>query len=176
MGAGRDKNRNTSKLKIGEPQKQLDELKAIKSKYRLGEEGLSFNAIKELKPTFAFDYLSMQGTELCFNARDLSINDYIGFLDGLKKNSSKTYQELKENRIYRFHRIDFDEHNVSISKREFKRILTEKEELLTDEELPNLYQFDLHYKQKARAAGFLFKGVFYIVWFDKDHRIYPGGK
>jgi hypothetical protein len=52
--------------------------------------------------------------------------------------------------------------------------LTFKEELLSDEELPTLYQFDLHYSQKARAGGFLFKGVFYLVWFDSNHIIYPG--
>jgi hypothetical protein len=43
-------------------------------------------------------------------------------------------------------------------------------EELSDEELPTLYQFDLHYKQKSRACGFYIKG-FSIWWFDKDHLI-----
>jgi hypothetical protein len=73
---------------------------------------------------------------------------------------------------YRFHTIDFDAPNVAISKRDFKKTITFKEELLSDDELPTLYQFDLNF-QEARAVGFLFKGVFYLVWFDRFHTVYP---
>jgi hypothetical protein len=169
---GKDKNN----FKLTDPQKQLDGLKKLKSKYNLGENGLSFYEIRELKPVFAFDYLSLNKTNLCFNCPDLSTTDFIGFLEGLKKNSSITYNELKVNPYYRFHSINFDKDNISIKRSDFKRALTFKEQFLKDEELPTLYQFDLHYRQKARACGFLFKGVFYIVWFDKDHVIYPGEK
>lgn len=171
MGKG-----NKSKFVIPDPKKQLDEIKHLKSKYKLGEKGMSFHEIRELKPVFAFDYLSLEGGELCFNAGDLAREDFIGMLHGLKTNSSITYHELRNVPNYRFHPIDFDEHKVSIKRADFKKVLTSKPDQISDEELPTLYQFDLHYNQKARAAGFLFKGVFYIVWFDKDHRIYPGDK
>ncbi len=172
MGNGKKGN----KFQIADPKLQLDEIKKIKSKYNLGEKGLSFYEIRELKPVFAFDYLSLEGSQLCFNSSSLAVDDFIGFLDGLKRNSSITYNELRTNKCYRFHPINFEEHKVSIKKSDFKKVLTFKEELLSDEELPTLYQFDLHYNQKARTCGFLFKGVFYLVWFDKDHTIYPGEK
>ena len=165
-----------AKFEIPDPKKQLDDIKKIKAKYQLGESGMSFYEIRELKPVFAFDYLSLERTPLCFNSVGLDVDDYIGFLDGLKRNSAKTYHELSTNRYYRFHSIDFDNDNISITRKHFKQALTNKEELLDDEELPTLYQFDLHYHQKARACGFLFKGVFYLIWFDKDHIIYPGDK
>ncbi|WP_346239383.1 hypothetical protein ABDK00_006690 [Niabella insulamsoli] len=75
---------------------------------------------------------------------------------------------------YRFHPVDFDEHNLSITRKEYKEALSYKPDEIADNELPTLYQFDLHYRQKARAFGFLYKGIFYLVWFDKDHLIYPG--
>lgn len=164
------------KFHITNPKAQLDEIKKHKSKYRIGEKGFSFYEIRELKPVFAFDYLSLNGSELCFNSSDLAEKDFIGLLEGLKRNSAITYNELRTNRYYRFHPIDFEKDNVSISKTDFKKTLTFKEDLLSDDELPTLYQFDLHYNQKARACGFLFKGVFYLVWFDNNHKIYPGEK
>jgi hypothetical protein len=169
MGNGGKK----KEFKIADPVIQLDKILQQQSKYKLGEKGYSFYDIKHLKPVFAFDYLSLESSDLCFNSGKLEIKDYIGFLEGLKKISSISYHELKVVPAYRFHQIDFDTHNVSISKKDFKRVLTFKEELLKDEELPTLYQFDLQYVQKARACGFLFKGVFYIVWYDRHHIIYP---
>lgn len=163
-----------SNLKIGNPIEQLDKLAAIKDKYKVGAEGVSFHDIREVKPIFAFDYLSLGSSELCYDCPKLSIVDYVGLLTGLKTNSKLTYNELKTNPYYRFHKIDFDNHNVSIKRKDFKQVLSFKPDEILDEELPTLYQFDLHYKQKARACGFLYKGIFYLVWFDKDHIIYPG--
>lgn len=168
MGNGKKK----KTLVIGDPKSQIDELKKHKSKYLLGEKGLSFYEIRELKPVFAFDYLSLNRSDLCFNSPKLSREDFIGFLDGLKRNSPKTYQELSTNPYFRFHKINFNKDNLSISKSDFKKVLTSKESELSDEELPTLYQFDLHYQQEARACGFLYKGVFYLVWFDRNHIIY----
>ncbi len=164
--------KNKKKLKYADPKSQIDELKKIKSKYRLGEKGLSFYEIRDLKPVFAFDYLSLNNSDLCFNSPQLLKEDYVGFLDGLKRNSPKTYHELSTNKFYRFHSINFEIDNISISKGDYKKVLTHRESELSDDELPTLYQFDLHYNQKARACGFLFCGVFYLVWFDKNHIIY----
>lgn len=158
---------------VGEPLIQIEKIVSQNAKYKLGASGYSFHDIRNLKPIFAFDYLSLQGKELCFNANGLTIEDYIGLLSGLKKVSDTTYQTLHDKKIYRFHKIDFDDQRVAIKRKDFKSILTNKHELLTDDELPTLYQFDLQYVQEARVCGFLFKGVFYIVWYDRNHIIYP---
>ncbi len=167
------KNEQRRNFNIADPLIQLDKILNQQTKYKLGEKGYSFYDIKNLKPVFAFDYLSLSGSELCFNSNDLDAKDYIGLLEGLKKISSISYNDLKVTPNYRFHSIDFSDKRVSISRKDFKQILTFKEELLKDEELPNLYQFDLQYVQEARACGFLYKGVFYLIWYDRYHKIYP---
>jgi hypothetical protein len=155
---------------------QIVETKSIPSqeKYKLGEVGMSFYDIKNFRPVFAFDYLSLNGNDYCFNNEGLSKEDYIGLLSGLRKISNTSYGVMHDNKAYRFHKIDFDDKSVTIKRQDFKNILTNKPELLDDEELPNLWQFDLHYVQEARVCGFLYQGVFYLVWYDRDHKIYPG--
>lgn len=167
------KNEQRKNFNIADPLIQLDKIINQQTKYKLGEKGYSFYDIKNLKPVFAFDYLSLSGTELCFNSNNLDTKDYIGLLEGLKKISAISYNDLKNIPNYRFHSIDFSDKRVSISRKIFKQILTFKDNLLKDEELPNLYQFDLQYVQEARACGFLYKGVFYLVWYDRHHKIYP---
>ena len=167
------KNEQRRNFNIADPLIQLDKILNQQTKYKLGEKGYSFYDIKNLKPVFAFDYLSLSGSELCFNSNNLAAKDYIGLLQGLKKISSISYNDLEVTPNYRFHSIDFSDKRVSISRKDFKQILTFKDELLKDEELPNLYQFDLQYVQEARACGFLYKGVFYLIWYDRYHKIYP---
>lgn len=167
---------NKKKFNVGNPQQQLDKIKLDNDRYKVGEAGLSFYDIREMKPVFAFDYLSLTSSALCFNCGTLTSNDYLGFLTALKTNSQFTYNELRTNPNFRFHTIDFDKDNISIKRKDLKNALSFKPDEITDGELPTLYQFDLHYKQKSRACGFLYKGVFYIVWFDKNHLIYGGSK
>ena len=165
---------NKTNFKIGNPQDQLDKIKI--DKYKIGHKGVSFHDIRDLKPVFAFDYLSLSSTELCYDCKSLTTNDYLGFLTALKTNSQKTYNELRTTKNFRFHPIDFDKDNISINRKDFKKALSFKPDEISDDELPTLYQFDLHYMQKSRACGFLYKGIFYLVWFDKNHIIYPSNK
>lgn len=159
------------RFNVGEPDKQIDKIDA--AKYKIGEKGLSFHDIRTMKPVFAFDYLSFDGSDMCFNHEGLELDDYKGLLNCLKNISKLDYQTLHDTRNYRFHKIDFDDKRVSLTRRDFKLKLVPREELLNDENLPNLWQFDLNYQLEARAAGFLYKGVFYLVWFDRNHKIYP---
>lgn len=163
-----------NKFKIADPNIQLNTLLQSQSKYNIGEKGYNFYDIKHLKPTFAFDYLSLNDSDLCFNSAKLCVKDFIGLLEGLKKISSISYETLKKVPNYRFHSVDFDKDKISISRKDFKTMLSYKEELLNDDELPTLYQFDFQYVQEARVFGFLYKGVFYLVWYDRYHSIYSG--
>lgn len=162
------------KFKTGNPQQQLDEIKF--DKYKIGAKGIDFHKIREMKPIFAFDYLSFNSTNLCYDNDALKVEDYLGLLKALKTNSEKTYGELIKTPIYRFHKIDFDKDKISITRKHFKKALSHKPDEILDDDLPTLYQFDLHYHQKARACGFLYKGIFYLVWFDREHSIYPRNK
>jgi hypothetical protein len=166
--------KNGNKFKIADPNIQLNTILQSQTKYHLGEKGYNFYDIKHLKPTFAFDYLSLNTGNLCFNSPQLNVKDFIGLLDGLKKISAITYDTLKRVPTYRFHPVDFDKDKISISRNDFKSMLTFKEELLNDDELPTLYQFDFQYVQEARVFGFLYKGIFYLVWYDRYHSIYGG--
>lgn len=166
------KKRSKDKIKIGNPQQQLEELSGQSTRYKLGEKGVSFHEIKSRTPVFAFDYLSLSSTGLCFDSKTLITEDYLGFLRGLKKLSNITYEDLKRIPNYRFHSIDFTDPRVCIPKKEFKKILTNKSNLLADDELPTLYQIDIQYVSEARVCGFLYKGIFYIVWYDRNHAIY----
>lgn len=165
-------NKKGNKFTIADPKIQLNNILQSQTKYNLGEKGYDFYDIKHLKPTFAFDYLSLNTSDLCFNSPQLSIKDFIGLLDGLKKISSVTYDVMKRVPVFRFHSVDFDNDNISITRKDFKAMITFKGELLEDDELPTLYQFDLQYIQKARVFGFLYKGIFYLVWYDRNHIIY----
>jgi len=158
---------------VGNPKEKVDGLVNELSKYKIGETGYSFFDIKQLKPVFAFDYLSLSESDLCYNSKKLKFEDLVGFLAGLKKISEFSYNYLRTTRNFRFHPIDFDDKKVSIKRSDFKRILTFKEVLLPDEQLPTLYQIDIQYQIEARICGFLYKGIFYIVWYDRDHIIYP---
>jgi len=72
----------------------------------------------------------------------------------------------------RFHSIDLQSKNVNLSQKKLLNVLAPSQRGMTEDELPTLYQFDLQYQIQARAVGFLFKGIFYIIWYDKDHLIY----
>jgi hypothetical protein len=163
---------NLKKFEIADPQAQISSYLKEYSKYELGEKGYSFYQVKNLKPVFAFDYISLDGEELCFNYGDYTKHDFIGLLEGLKKVSEHTYDTLHQTKAFRFHKIDFDGKGVSITRKMFKEKLTNFPDKLSDDEIPNLWQFDLQYIQKARVAGFLYKGIFYLVWYDRDHLIY----
>lgn len=163
-----------NKFEIADPTKQVEDyLKEASSKYKVGATGFEFHQILKLKPVFAFDYISLEAGTKCFDNPSLKISDFIGLLYGLKKVSEHTYESLHKIRAFRFHKIDFDDKKVTISRRDFKEKLTFRLDEFRDEELPNLWQFDLQYIAKARVAGFLYKGVFYLVWYDRDHLIYP---
>lgn len=158
---------------IPDPRNKLSQAITHLSKYNIGESGVNFYDIRSLKPTFAFDYLSLNKTNLCFDCPSKTKDDLLGFIQGLKKVSGFTYDELSRTKALRFHKIDFNDKRVHLKPKTFLNILAPSGRGLTENELPTLYQFDLQYVFEARVAGFLFKGVFYVVWFDRHHVIYP---
>jgi hypothetical protein len=51
---------------IPDPQKQIDQLQ---EKYNFGKISNNLSEIKNIKPVFAFDFLSLSKTNFCFNSK-----------------------------------------------------------------------------------------------------------
>lgn len=54
------------RFNIPDPKPQLSNVVQAISKYRIGEKGVPFYDIKKQRPVFAFDYLSLNNSDLCF--------------------------------------------------------------------------------------------------------------
>lgn len=134
-------------------------------KYKVGVKSHKAIEVTNLKPKFAFDYVSTRGNLFCFNATHLGRNHYIRLIEGLKKASQITFKELESSHTYHFHDIDFDE--VSIRKSDFyKAILGE----FNGEDYIIPYQMKIC--KEERVIGFLYEGTFYLVMFDSGHNAY----
>lgn len=90
-----------------------------REKFIVGEKSDDFKDIKTLKPTFAFDYISLKGGTFCFNSEKLGRSSYIDLIKGLKEVSAYTYEELNASHKYHFHDMQFDD--ISIRKSDCKQ-------------------------------------------------------
>lgn len=147
--------------------KEFEKIKPFsgREKFIVGEKSDDFKDIKTLKPTFAFDYISLKGGTFCFNSEKLGRSSYIDLIKGLKEVSAYTYEELNANHTYHFHDMEFDD--ISIRKSDFYKCILGS---YSDEDYITPYQFKT--VNKSRVVGFLYKGVFYIVMCDRDHEAY----
>lgn len=135
------------------------------SKYELGKESDTFEEVKGLKPIFSFDYVSMKNGFFCFNGKTLGRKDYVKLIKSLKEVSQYTYEAM--NKEYRFHFHDIDWNDVTVSESDFYKCIYgeyHREKDITP------YQFKIY--EEARIIGFLYRGVFYLVMFDRGHRAY----
>lgn len=152
--------------KIPDPNNQLEQLE---DRYNLGKSSNSLSEIKKLKPVFAFDFLSFSKTALCFNSRVINAKkDYLRLLESLKKISEFTFDELSKDRRFHFHDVDFDE--TSATESDFVKCLVANPSKSDESNYPTVYQFKVF--EEARLFGFFYKGIFYPVWFDRNHEVY----
>ena len=136
-------------------------------KYAIGSPLDNLYDIKHLKPTFAFDYVSESKDDFSLiNHSKLCVKDYRDFFSGLKHISKQTYDELMKREDAHFHSVDWDD--TAISARDFERHI-DPNRSNTGEEI-TAYQVKLI--NKARLFGFLYKGVFYVVLFDRGYDVY----
>jgi hypothetical protein len=154
------------KYEIPNPQKQLA---ILSDKYDLGKITNNLSEIKNIKPIFAFDFLSFSKSNFCFNSNLINAKkDYLKLLESLKKISSLTFDELSKNRTYHFHDVDFSDTHPSES--DFLKSIVQDSSKLQDSNTPTVYQFKLF--EESRIFGFFYRGVFYPVWFDRNHLVY----
>lgn len=135
------------------------------SKFSIGKQTDAFDDIKELKPIFSFDYISMKNSSFCFNGQTIGRQDYIKLFKSLKNISSYTYETL--NKEYRFHFHEVDWKDTSLSASDFYKCIYET---YNGEEDITAYQFKVF--EEARIVGFIYRGVFYLVLFDRGHNVY----
>jgi len=160
------------KIKIPPPEVVKPEIK----KFKIGEPNIPFYDTKHMKPIFAFDYLSLNESDLCFNKETRTREDLLGFLGGLKNASCLSYEELDKQKPWRFHTVDLDDKEVNLNNSQLLDVLCPSGRGLTEDELPPVYQFDTQHARGARIMGFIYRGIFHIIWYDRDHIVYPEKK
>jgi hypothetical protein len=142
-------------------------------KYKLGKDKPA-GVHQNLKhtPTFSFEKLNLNCSELCYNYEKLTTDDYHKFFDKLRLLSSVTYEEMKNSpKQFRFHDVDFEDKSVTVNLQNFKKAIVPNPSLLKDEDVPTCYQFEAF--EEARVFGYLgYNGLFHLVWFDRHHNIY----
>ena len=141
----------------------------VHSKYTIGEKTDLFEDIKKLKPIFSFDYVSIKGSVFCFNSKLISRKDLINLIKSLKDISKYPFETLNKEHLFHFHEIDWND--VQISESDFYKCIygdSNAERKITP------YQFKVY--DKARILGFIYRGTFYLVMFDRGHKAYPGNR
>ena len=121
----------------------------------------------QIKPpqglTFSYKYLEV--THRLFNISGRDGLYLSAFLERLRDLSSWTSTDIKQNgsKALRCHPIDWQKtHEAGFG-------IPEEEQLVD-----RPYQFSLSSNQHGRVHGFFIEEVFYIVWLDPNHKLYPG--
>ncbi|MFR7821849.1 MAG: hypothetical protein ACLU30_00485 [Odoribacter splanchnicus] len=86
-------------------------------------------------------------------------------MKGLRSISEHTYEYMNRENRFHFHEIKWED--VTVKKSDFYKCISRKEN--SDEEIC-AYQFKVF--EEARIIGFLYKGIFYLVMFDRGHNAY----
>lgn len=136
------------------------------TKYKIGGMHHNVGAVLDQKPIFAFDYISLNKKDFCFNSARIDSKDYGRIFEALKSISDKSYRELTESRIFHFHDVDFSD--VSLTESNFRKCLNSSSR--NNNDLPTIYQFKAF--EEARIFGFFCHKVFYPVFFDRNHNAY----
>ncbi|MEM6188279.1 hypothetical protein [Shewanella scandinavica] len=116
--------------------------------------------------TFSFKYLQLThpSGKFCIKAKDGSY--LFTVLDRLKAISTIKTSDFRVSggKALRVHKIDW---NGTSEKNGFSHL---NEEL----QLAMPFQFQISSNEYGRVHGFLIDDVFYTVWFDPYHQLYPG--
>lgn len=137
----------------------------IHGKYQLGKGSDAFEDIKDLKPVFSFDYASFEHDGFAFDSKTLGANDYKKLIKGLKDISTHSYSVINQEYRFHFHEVKWED--VAVSESDFYKCIygvnTQKRDVKP-------YQFKVF--EEARIIGFVYRGVFYLVLFDRGHNAY----
>ena len=112
--------------------------------------------------SFSYKFLQTEHPKFSFNNRDSSY--LVALLERLRNLSGLTALDLKLNRSssLRCHPIDWNDTSEECFG-------IPNEEQLVD----TPYQFSVSSNEHGRVHGFFIEEVFYIVWLDPEHQLYP---
>ncbi len=119
---------------------------------------------------FSFEYYDIEGDRYCLSKG--SSQQVREALKRLKQVSANTFKQLQaQGEIYHFHPVDWD---LTAEKDGFANT----GETNSDVTKLQPFQFALLSVsgQKARVFGAYSQGIFFIVWFDLNHQIWPSFK
>lgn len=134
-------------------------------KYKVGLDSDKFEVVKHLKPVFAFDYLCEDASAFSFTGGLMGAADYRKLMKGLKRISQNTYETLNREEQFHFHDVKWQD--VSVKESDFNKCI-----FGTGESNGDLTPYQVKVFEKARLIGFLYRGVFYMVMFDRGHNAY----
>jgi hypothetical protein len=113
---------------------------------------------------FSFKHLDLTNDKFSVKRRDSKYFEKM--LDRLRNVSTIKLREFKNNhsKSLRAHRINW---NYTTEKNGFSHL---NEQLQGDD----AYQFEVSGNEHGRVHGFFIENIFFVVWFDPDHKLYPG--
>jgi len=120
------------------------------------------NVLEEIV-SFSFKYTKMKKGK--FDYTEQKSKYFISLIDRLCKLSSMTIKELKVSRssAIRFNPIQFDKDGVTENGFDVS--------INNDDVLDESYEFAVSANKHGRCHGFFIDKIFYIVWFDPQHRL-----
>lgn len=138
---------------------------AVHGRFQIGEKSDELEDIKHLRPAFSFEYACLDSSAFSFRFNAISAKDYQKLIDGLKGASAATYHSMSTNYRYHFHEVKWNE--VSVAESVFYKCI--QNPYKGDRDL-TVYQFKVF--AEARVIGFIYRSIFYLVMFDRNHRAY----
>ena len=141
-----------------------------KSRLNLPAEGRIKSGSKSdvLDDLLIFSFKFYDTSHADFHCKDREPEYFQKLLDRLRDLSRERVSALtnrKADKTTRFHPVDFHERRVS----EAGFGISGWEEYDDD-----AWQFSISKQEHGRVHGFLIENVFYVVWLDPRHRMYPG--
>lgn len=138
---------------------------AAHGRFQIGKKSDEFDEIQYLRPVFSFEYACMDNSAFSFRFNAISAKDYQKLIDGLKGASTATYQSMSANYRYHFHEVKWND--VSVAESDFYKCIQNPYKGVRD---LTVYQFKVF--GEARVIGFIYRSIFYLVMFDRNHRAY----
>lgn len=161
-----------SKLKINIPNYE-DE--SLQMKYKFGDTSMVNPFSEKATPVFAYDYVSLNGTNFCFNQCKIRGGQYMSYFEKAKEISKIDISTLFTEKTNHIHTIDLNEKFFLIPK--IKELLNiDKDKFIEPEKLPTLAQFEVETDPERGSPRVIFflgsYGVFHILFFDLEHNTY----